>query len=102
MDQSRTARRQKLHHSLYRKTILAAAVLLTCAGFGVLWYLNYKLTFTLAAVIIFFAILGLQPACRQYLPGLTSSSAAVRLLAVFLYLMIVFALISKVKLTMYQ
>nr|WP_092067857.1 hypothetical protein [Dendrosporobacter quercicolus]NSL46814.1 hypothetical protein [Dendrosporobacter quercicolus DSM 1736]SDL64880.1 hypothetical protein SAMN04488502_101453 [Dendrosporobacter quercicolus] len=101
MDQSRTARRQKQHYSLYRKTFGAAAAVLTCAGLGLIWYFNYKLTVTLAAVIIFFGILGLRPACRQYLPGLTSSNAAVRLLAVFLYLIIVFALISKVKRTMY-
>lgn len=101
MEQSRATRKQKLHRSIYRRLIRLVLTALAGGILSLLWYLTDQLIFTLAAVIIFFGILCVQPAYKQYVPGLNSPSTGVRILAAFVYLLGVIALISKVKLTTY-
>lgn len=99
VENSRIERKQKSSQMLYKK---GALILTVTALFGSLiaaWYLNYKLTFTILAVIIFFGILCFKPNLyKNCLPGLNSSKLAVRFLSSVLYVLIVIAIISQVGL----
>ncbi|QJW46411.1 hypothetical protein HA075_11705 [bacterium BFN5] len=99
MENSRIERKQKSSQLLYKK---GALILSGTALFGSLiaaWYLNYKLTFTILTVIIFFGILCFKPDLyKNYLPGLNSSNIAIRILSSILYVLIVIAIVSQVGL----
>lgn len=99
VENSRIERKQKSFQLLYKK---GASILIGVVLFGSLlmtWYLNYKLTFTILAVIIFFGILCIKPSLyKNYLPGLNSSNLAVRFLSSILYVLIVIAIVSQVGL----
>ncbi len=102
MISSRTQRKQKSGRLFYRKTILTIVSAFLAGGLFILWQLNYKLTFTLLAVIIFFGTLCIRPEFKRRLPGLNSGSIIVQRLAAVLYLLIAFAIISKVKIIFYR
>lgn len=99
MESSRIARKQKSFQTLYKKAALVTLALIIAGALIFTWYLNYKLTFTVLTVIIFFGILCIKPdLLKKYIPGLNSTNPGIRIIASILYLLAVLALISQVGL----
>ncbi|MEG6586059.1 hypothetical protein [Dendrosporobacter sp. 1207_IL3150] len=95
MENSRIARKQKSSQEFSKKSKLVVLILLTASCLFTAWYLNYKLTFTFIAVIIFFGTICLKPMeCKKYLPGINSPSILIRCISSLIYLLAVIALIS--------
>jgi hypothetical protein len=99
MESSRVARKQKSSQALYKKVAFITVALIGAGVLLLTWYLNYKLTFTVLTVIIFFGVLCVKPdLLKKYMPGLNSANQGIRIIASILYLLAVMALISQVGL----
>ncbi len=98
MDYSRKVRRQQKHQLFFKQAFNITIGMVLTFILGINLFFGNVLTFTILSITMFFGILFINPYnVKKFVPGLACSSIGIRSMATLLYLLAVFALISRVS-----